>query len=612
MRALVALVRKELRQHALVGLALGVFLALSYAMVLFGALANDTVTVLEAHGIFGRMLLPVLAVFLGHRLVVTEYFGRTFLFLEALPMPRATFLGVKAALFALVLLTSALGSQLLVFGVASLRESVDAAYFGVVLARTLTWAFFLFAFFFTTALLGRFRYPFYALVGLAAWALDTLAKLDLSDHGPLALVNHTFVLERSVLPVEPLVSTLLASAILLLLAGVLALGRGGMLAGAMAGRLSARERSVVGALVIAGLISMSAVDQEPERFDPVAGGAGWLTSESPRLRVYYGDASREAAARQVFAVVGEDLRSLAPIVGPAEMPAVFVVLREGLGPEEVEPEGEGEVPVVRVSPAATAGPALRAAVVEQVVLARSEGRADFEPHAWLLPAFSRWFAARDAAELDPAILRRALWATRGPRSVRISRPLLRRWHRTRERLGEPIAAALATTGLGALAARHGKSTVLALGHAFFDRPARSTSLTVIDELLDPPDDLFREATGVSVPAFLAEWRSWLAERRRGAPAVGTPASAALESIPLGGAIRALRARVTGAPGALRIRHARLGPFDEALEEPSDLATAAGDVVGVYGPGDRVFAAVEVDDPELGCPVRLFARRFEVR
>jgi hypothetical protein len=607
-RALTALVVKELRQHALVGVALLAFVALAYGIVLLGALANDTVTVLEAHAAFARYLLPLIAVFLGHRLIATEYFGRTHLFLEGLPIPRALFVSVKAVLFALLLVTPAFGSLLLMFGIASLRESVDAGYFGVVLARTTLWAFFLFAFFFATALAGRWRTPIYLLLALTAWALDSIAHVGAADHGPLALVGHTFVLERRALPVEPLVTTLVASVALCALGAALALGRGGSLAGSLAGRLSARERSAVGGLVIAAMISISAVDQEPERFDPIVAGPGWLTSETPRLRLYFGAAEREPTARRVFAVVAADLSALAPIVGAEVIPPVFVVLREGLGREEVEREDESAVPVVRASPATAAGAGLRAAVVRQVILSRTEGRADFEPAAWLLPAFSGWFAAQGAGTVDPALVRRALYATRGRR---VDRELVRRWHRTRERLGEPIADALAETGLHALEARHGRAAVLSLAHAFFDRPARSTSLTLIDDLLAPPERLFERATGVPFPAFLAEWRAWLTEGRRSVGDGGTRASAALECLQAEGAIRTLHARVTGHDGSVRLRHVRLGPFDEALEERS-LSTANGDLVGVFAPGERVFAAVEVDDPVLGCPVRLLALRFEVR
>jgi hypothetical protein len=247
-------------------------------------------------------------------------------------------------------------------------------------------------------------------------------------------------------------------------------------------------------------------------------------------------------------------------------------------------------------------------VTRQVLLARSEGRADFEPYAWLLPGFSGWFGAREEPAPDPQRVRRALYATRG-RGV--TSGLLRRWHRTREQLGEPIADALAESGLHALEARHGEAAVIALGQAFADRPARSTSYGIIDELLEPPEERFERATGVAFSTFLAEWNAWLREQRPALPVRATRATAAIESIAGEGALRTLRARVDGTTAPARIRHVLVGPFDDAVDE-SVLATSSGEVVGVYAPGERVLVAVEVDDEALGCPLRLFARRFEVR
>jgi hypothetical protein len=73
-------------------------------------------------------------------------------------------------------------------------------------------------------------------------------------------------------------------------------------------------------------------------------------------------------------------------------------------------------------------------------------------------------------------------------------------------------------------------------------------------------------------------------------------------------------------------HKDLGPFDRPLdphelrrdERVLDAEASRGGrgvelrLAGLYGPGVRVFAAIEIDVPALGCPIRVLAERREVR
>jgi hypothetical protein len=46
--------------------------------------------------------------------------------------------------------------------------------------------------------------------------------------------------------------------------------------------------------------------------------------------------------------------------------------------------------------------------------------------------------------------------------------------------------------------------------------------------------------------------------------------------------------------------------------PAGAPRAALRIEGRYGPGERAFLAVEVDDATLGCPIRLAAERITIR
>jgi hypothetical protein len=87
LRRLGALALKEIIEHALVLTFVFALLSLGWLLFLLAAFGSPTtVTYLEAHGNFTRFALPMAAMALGNRLVVSELSGRTQRFLESLPM----------------------------------------------------------------------------------------------------------------------------------------------------------------------------------------------------------------------------------------------------------------------------------------------------------------------------------------------------------------------------------------------------------------------------------------------------------------------------------------------------------------------------------------------
>src|SRR5688572_6799605 len=93
-----ALVAKELGQH---GLALA-GTTLLFAVAWLSAYASGesqarTLTPFAFLATFAGWPMAAAALYLGHRLVVAEYFGRTQRFVEALPIPRGRMALVKGA-----------------------------------------------------------------------------------------------------------------------------------------------------------------------------------------------------------------------------------------------------------------------------------------------------------------------------------------------------------------------------------------------------------------------------------------------------------------------------------------------------------------------------------
>lgn len=640
MRRIAALLEKEFRQHLIIAVGLLLFLPFAYLMVLAGThFSPDNITYLMTHTIFLWVFLPLTGLVLGNRLVVAEYHGRTQLFIEALPLRRIEMVSIKYLLGLLVLeLTAACTlavSALIAYG----NEPVSLTMLIIMTARTAAYVFFLWSVLFTMGFLGRFRVPLYIALLVVLVALDSLTELDVWHFGPFALVDTQLALEREQLPVEALLTTLLLGAAFVMTAGILSLINEGSLAESLARRMTLKEKCVTGALFVAASIAVTALEERSEKQPFSFERQEVLKSEDAPIEIYYRSQPRLADAQSLMAVLEADLLDLRTELEWRKLPPIRVSLWETLDGRTFESVEltKNEGVLVRANFRPQQGwdeRGFRSFLIERVLDGATEKRADFEPNAWVRDGYARYWSGRDhqrSCIQEPAAcapLLRALWLFReqgGP-----TRGQLEQWYRVRERHGEEMAGAMAYSGLLVLEQVHGPEAVTALVRDLYGRPWPVDSRTVVREWRRPLAASFREAVGVDLESFLEEWNRELT-RLGSLPEVGAaldeiPRATATLSVERGqGSIRALAYRVnfSGEPPEgtrISLLHQALSPFDDPIvrrellveEHAVTSRTAAHRLLGRYGPGSRVFVAVEVDSPTLDCPLRLAAERREVR
>ncbi len=640
MRRVASLIEKELRQHAVIGVGLLLFLPFAYLMVLGGVhFSPDNITYLMAHTIFLWVFLPLSALVLGNRLVVAEYHGRTQLFVEALPLRRIEMVTVKYVLGLLVLLFVAVCSLGISSLVASRYEPLGAAMLLFMMLRTGAFVFCLWSLLFAMGFLGRFRVPLYIALLVVLVAIDSLTELDVWHFGPFELVSTQLALDREQLPIEALITTVALGAAFTMTAGILALLNEGSLAESLARRMTLKEKCAAGGIFVAAMIAITALDERREKQPFSFAREEVLRSDGMPLEIYFRSKSHLADAEALREVLETDLSELRTVLGWKELPPIRVSLWETLDGstfERVElTKNEGAL--IRANFKIQPGwdqRGFRAYLVEGALDGATEKRANFEPKSWARDGFSRYWSRRDVRTtcLDSPEscipLLRALWLYReygGP-----TRGQLEQWFRFRERHGDEMAGSLAFSGMLALERLHGPDAVPSLARSLFGRSPPLDTREVVHEWLNPMPAVFRDAVEVEWETFIENWNGELSQLSARPEVV-----AALESVPRAtahvaverdeGAIRALayRVRFSGRPPEgtqVALHHLALSPFDgpierrELLAERHDVdeATASHRLLGRYGPGARVFVAVEIDSPTLGCPLRLLADRREIR
>jgi hypothetical protein len=205
---------------------------------------------------------------------------------------------------------------------------------------------------------------------------------------------------------------------------------------------------------------------------------------------------------------------------------------------------------------------------------------------------------------------------------------VRAWFVTRERLGRPIAEALAYVGVKALVAQVGEEKALAVAKEYYGREVPKDSRETLREWVEGSEAVFARVSGVDVAALVTAWNAEL-ERLRSLPEVADrlatiPAVTGSVSVVADvGAIRHLECRVSfeAAPAqgtTCVLVHRLLSPYElqiypyevlrlERAWRGSERETSFS-LLGRYGPGSYVFVALDVESPVLGCPMRLFAER----
>ena len=624
MRRFAALITKEIAQHAAAWLGLAAFMAMTWGLLALSVLmAPATVTYLEAHATFLRGFLTLEALALGNRLVVAEWHARTQLFLEALPLGRYDVLVTKLVLGAVVLLGMANASLFATLIMASTREPIELGFVLLLFTRTSAYVLWLWSFLFVMGLLGKLRFPAYLAIGLFVGLLASQTDLEIARFGPFALVDQHLPLERAVWPWEALAwsagLTLAHVGIALALVTV----REGSIAEALSSPMSQRDKAAFGIFSLAALFAVGYWSDTGER-PPFSWpeGALVLRSERAPIEVFYArDAAREDATHALSLLEG----SLAPLgeaLGWDALPTVRVALRESLDGETLEPVAirDEDGVLVRANFRRTSEwdeVAFVADLVHGTIDEHTDDRATFEPAHWALDGFSRWWAAR--ARPDARARWRSIAAIAARRET-IDGALFRRWASTEERLGDPVASAIAFEAIRALDEGERGEVPVRLARALFSERAPEDSRVVITTWLRPPESILREHGGVDLDALAARVRERLASEPA-SPIDGARASLSIEAHD--GDVRDLVVSVDFGAGVpegtvVSVGHLETGPFDRTYApwdlERSDVSMRAGHthamvrVPGRYGPGQRVLVVADVRMPGVGATVRVLAER----
>lgn len=657
MDRIAALLEKELRQHLATLVGLFLTLPMAYLITVLGVVSSpDNITVLTTHQVFLWVFVPLTGMVLGHRLVVVEYHGRTQLFVEALPIRRGEMVTVKYVLGLLIVMgvaiTSLLFSSLFALG----SEPLGARFMGLMTLRTMAYTFCVWSVLFAMGFLGRFRVPIYVGLVILVFALNALTELELRRFGPFAMVDQQLVLERVVPPPgSALAATLILGAAWVVLAYIMALINEGSIAEALARRMTLKEKSAVGVLFVAALSATTVLEDRRQQAPFSFQEDEVIRSTTVPLEILYLRESALSDAETLRDQLESDLSSLAHTLRgddgrEIDLPPIRVALRESLDATTFEPVGlsKNDGILVRANFRSSepweggGNSSFRAFLIREVLSELTDGRAEFEPKAWIQDGFSRYWADRDrldSCRQSPAScapLLRALWATRGRRDVRDWQ--LEQWFRTRERHGEEIAWSVAFSGLLVLEERSGRDAVIALARRLYARSAPSDMRELVHDRLHPMSDLFEATLGIPFDEFLTEWNAEL-DRLRELPEV----AAVLDGVPEAtgkltierdvGAIRNAVVRLDLRPSqtgrslnlqsaVVSLLHRDLTPFDRPLERHElrreerlvelDELTIELQLLGRYGPGMRIFVALELESERLGCPIRVLAERRAVR
>jgi hypothetical protein len=638
MAATLALFRKELRQHgpALVGVT-----AL-LAVTVFGAylaLIKEArvLSVLELVPQFALTTLIAAALYLGHRIVVAEYYGRTQRFVESLPVRRGLMVLVKAAFGLGWMLLWAGAVLLLAARAARATEPVEPRFLAIMAARLGLYTFAVWGLAFVYGFFGRLRIPLALGAAFLLFLLNRTTTLELGLFGPLGLVDHaTFAFERQHFPWRALAQAAAVGGASVALAYALARVREGSVVEALARRLSARELSALLVMAGGGATLAGALTREPPTPEYAFATDKVLRGERGAVEIAYLEDGLEPVAARLAADLEQKIAATASIVA---LPDAFPKVRLVNGPEvapgrprNVANDDRALVLRVRLEGMSPEDQTqLVSHVLHGLLWRRTRQRAGYEPKHWMLDGFALAVArsgevAPPPTDLPDRDMLRAVVASAA--LVPFDERALAAWAITSERLGDVPAAALAASGWRVLGARVGPDKTRALVRAAFGRRGTGDVRDAIHDWRTPMPKLFERATGWPWADFLTAWREALAAWGRtaaGREALASWPRAALVAradaragVGVGGTLGTPLA----APLTCALEHVKLPPFDayvdpDSLEEVGFLwprgATDLERVVsGTYGRGERALVALECDLPPLGGRARLFSERVTVR
>jgi ABC-type transport system involved in multi-copper enzyme maturation permease subunit len=621
--------RKELAQHALAVAGMAVLLGL-LGLVHWIDVHDDPMATsrLDAAGRALLMFVPIGGLILGHRLVVREYHAGTQLFLEALPMRRWEFVLAKHTFGLAVLGALALLLLTVIAFAAGEGRPIPLFIAGV---RALGYVAAWWTVLFTLGLLGRLRVPTYIGLAIALYLLQSTTAFEIQRFGPFELIDPTtFVHERETLPTRPLLQTSVLTVAFLVLALGLSLIREGSVAEMLARRASQREKSALTVLLVAAVMLIVVLEDKQKRHPFEFSSEAVRKSARDDVAVMYGWPELEPRAVLLVEQLERMSQRLERELGIGRRPPIRVAHQSTLDGHDIREERLPDADGVLLQ-ANLGAQSFEAADLLQTTAHASfgwvtGGRATHEPDHWLLDGFAGWWVAEQLPEARERLRLRGLVAAR---FVDVRPEVIARWEHVMETVNEQLANGLAFTAIDLLGERHGRRAVIELARARFAKPVPSDIRGWLWARDNPLEERFAAVTNEPWSDFVRVWREELAQKSAQGPLADL-----LRRIPQARATLRVKGGTTGAEIVYELAgeasanerecvllHSETRPYDQFMAsdrlDRQVIRWAAGErrvlgrLRGRYGRGQRVFAALECEAPELGAPVRLLTVRANV-
>lgn len=638
MNRLFVLFEKDLRQHLIPFIILSVIIFIVFGFLMLGSIVSArSMGFLSAENSFLIFFIPLSAIVLGSRLVVKEYHGRTQLFIESLPISRVEMVLVKYLIGLGFLFFVTLFTLLISSGLSHNSDPVGTKFLLILSSRSFMYCYFVWSFLFAMGFTGKFRIPIYIFLVFVIVMINQTTELDITRAGPIALMMpDSFPLERYNYPVKELFQTFLLGSGWLSLALILSLINEGSIAESLAKPMSQREKAIIGIIIIGFILAFALLEskrvKDPYKFNSDA----VIVSEIEPIEILYIHDNLKSDAEVLNEYLEKKISDLRNTLGLKKTPPVRVAFMGSLDKNKFETaklsSNDGVLVRANFKDIDTwcineFTSYLIRAILDHVTHKRTR----FAPKQWLHDGFSCWWAQGGfsmESDLHKTLLLRSMFALN---TQELNSQVIKDWSIFRERFGEPIAEAVAYSGLAYLQSSKGSEMVINLVKAVYGRHIPNDSREVIYELFHPMSVVFEEQTGENWEDFISAWTGWI-NKMASQPEFKTKLAAipevnsAVEIMEKEGSIRdivySFNFSYTPDSGYVcSLLHKKLSPFDSVISTKALLReekiyqeyskSQERHLTGKYNSGERVFLALEYESDILGVPIRTLSKRMNI-
>lgn len=623
-----SLTSKDLRQHGptlfvfLLGTAIAVALALQQN---FERISG--VSPLQVLHTALLTLIPLLAFILGQRLIVSEYMGKTQMYLESLPARRVTLISVK---FIFGLLVVWIFACLILASVAfagRIVDSMDSRYFTLLLVKTLSISALQWSIVFCFSLAGFLRVALYSCLLILILAVVLNPALDQTRLAPFALMDRPyFLFERDIVPWRDLAGTGVWIIFFCICGFAMALYKEGAYAERLAKPLSRRDVAFCGLLVLSALTLVGAVSVEPVELNLSSNQANSVSEQAPEVSVTYRRPEFKATAQTLLQVTHTALSSFQQKMGLTNIPPIAIVQDNTLETQEiVNSTGDQILLKINIEQYDThLHHTLATVALHEVLQYQSNRRLSFEPIHWLLDGISRWWVesqpqleSHDNSEL-------LALAVNAQQQLEPDWTLDEHWQLIADRVGYPAAEAMAYSAILFLQEQTNVQTIEALSANTLLVPRSVSSFEVLRRWQTTSQAHFYRLIGRHYKDFFPAWQNWLksvakkpevANLLRGLPAI----EGRVVSLDRTGDFTVSLSPAESdqlAAAECRVQHQLISPFDAEMPpflqnmDVIDCHQKTHQLMGHYSYGDRVYIVIEYLTPDFHSPIRIWHGRLD--